>query len=69
MEVGPAISCCRASCIVILGLAACTSLFAATVEYDLTIARQGVKFTGRKASARTINIVFPARSCASASAT
>jgi len=48
-----------AALLVLLGLAACTPLFAATVEYDLTIARQEVNFTGRPAAAMTINGAIP----------
>jgi hypothetical protein len=46
-----------AALLVLLSLA--SPLFAATVEYDLTIAEQGIDLTGRPVAAMTINNTIP----------
>lgn len=48
-----------AALLVLLGLVATPPLFAATVEYDLTIAGQEVNLTGRPVAAMTINNAIP----------
>jgi hypothetical protein len=48
-----------AALLVLLGLVVTPPLFAATVEYDLTIAEQEVNLTGQPASAMTINNAIP----------